>query len=359
LDLIDAKWNWTVGGNGQLTAKITVPEDEAPREALRLATNKWQSAIYVKSRNNTYTWGGPVVKRTWNRKAGQITIQCVEWRAWPYMLILEPEGDPDRFYSYTNEDQLSIARKLLIEVTDFGYFAGAPVIEYDSLQVSGKNRDLSFWGSQMQRCGSLIDSMANRDGGFEWTLEGIPNTSTGLPKMHFYTAYPERGALVAGLHFKSTPSGSNCEPGDITEDASQEYNRFWTTGAGQPPDQLYAWDFAPELVTGQILRLDGNASYPSVSERSTLTSHARRARKFFSSGIETVPISHNWGQIDPDSYAIGDRGRLQLRDRWVNIDEAAVRVISKEVDTSGAGSVSTLLDLTDYTLPEVDAGGAI
>lgn len=359
LNLIDAKWNWVVGGNGQLTAKITVPEEFGPREVIRAATNKWQSAIYVKTQDNAYPWGGPVVQRKWNRRSGQLEITCMEWRAWPYGVIMGPNTDTDQFYAYSNVEQLSIARSLFQTATSSGAAGGNPTITYDSTQTSGKNRDLHFYGSQMNRLGPVVDTMANRDGGFEWTLAPRPDTSTGLPKLHLYNYFPERGSVVAGLHFKSTPKGSNCEPGDIVEDASQEYNKFWATGAGQPPDQLFSYDTDPVLSSGLLLRLDGSASYSTVVERPTLTSHARRARRFYASGVQTVPVTHNFVQINPDSYGVGDRGRLQLRDRFVDIDENTVRVVSKEIDTSGAGEVRLVLDLTDFTLPEVDTGGSI
>lgn len=359
LDLIDAKWNWVLGGNGQLNAKITIPQEEVPRQAILGATTPWRSAIYVKKQsNNSYPWGGPVVKRTWNRRSGQIDITVAEWRAWMYMIIMDPFTDSEHLYSWVNNDQLIIARSLVQDVTLFGATTGCPTIDYDFSLLSGKYRDLNFYGTQMIRAGNAIDSMANRDGGFEWTL-GIKTGSNGLPRLRLDLGYPELGNFIDGLHFKSTPSGSNCDPGDITEDASQQYNRFWTTGSGQPPDQLYAYDFLPDLGGSGLLRLDGNASYPSVVERNTLFSHARRARKFYSDGTQTVPVEHNWGQIDPDSYAVGDRGRLQIKDRLTDIDLSAARIVSKEVSNSGAGSVKVIMDLTDYTLPEVDAGGVV
>jgi hypothetical protein len=360
LDLIDAKWNWVLGGNGQLTAKITVPEDDVPRASIKEATTPWASAIYVKKQSdNSYPWGGPIIKRTWNRRSGQIDITAVEWRSWLYMVIMDPFTDSDRFYTFVNQDQLIIARTLVQDVTLFGAVTGCPPIDYDFSLLSGKYRDLNFYGTQMIRAGNAIDSMANRDGGFEWTLGIKPNTTNGLPRLSLDLGYPERGSFIDGLHFKSTQRGSNCEPGDVTEDASQQYNRFWTTGAGQPPDQMFSYDFLPNLGGAGVLRLDGSASYPSVIERNTLFSHARRARKFYSDGTQTIPVEHNWGQIDPDSYQVGDRGRLQIKDRLTDIDLSAARVVSKEVSNSGAGSVKVIVDLTDYTLPEVDAGGVV
>lgn len=359
LDIIDASWNWTLGGNGQLTGKITVPAEAVPRAKLRLATNPWQSAIYVKkTSDNSYPWGGPVVKRRWNRRNNQITITCIEWRAWPYMLILEPwnVGNLDRWFEYMNQDQLETARELFQYTLAFGPDSGCPPIDFDNAQTSGKLRDLTFWGSTMQRAGNLIDSMANRDGGFEWTLAAKPHPTTGHPRLHFYNFYPQRGGIVPGLHFKSTADGSNCDPGDVEEDASQQFNRVWTTGAGQPPDMAFGWDM---YNTSGTLRLDTSAAFPTVLERPTLMSHARRIRRFYAEGIQTLPISHNWAQIDPDRYGVGDRARLTIKDRWTDIDLTEVRVISKEVNNGGAGSVKLVMDLTDDVLPEVDPGGAI
>ena len=356
LRLIDPEWSWVVGGNGTLSAKITVPSDPRQVEKIKLATEPKQAAIYV--RNNVsgggYPWGGFVVGRSWDPQANQIRINCVEWRGWPYLVTMA-NTDPKKYFEFIGQDQLSIARQLMSFVqADFG----SPPMTSDATQTSGKLRDLSMWGTELKKAGAAIDSIANRDGGFEWTIDSRIGND-GLPYLHFLTSFPQRGSLIDGLLFKHTPGGGNIIIDNVSEDVSARLDRFYATGAGQPPDQKLGWDFNPELAGGRILRFDGGSNFNSVSEVTTLTSHARRARKYYEPGVNLLEVTTGLDRIDVDSYNIGDRGRLQLEDRWMSLDLPAVRIIEKRVTMAGPGKVKLLLDLADFTLPEVDAGGAI
>lgn len=350
-----AKWNLVVGGNGTLEGAIVLPDDPDQVEAIRQATEELSSAIYVRSNvSNVFQWGGPVVER---RVQGNILkVACVEWRSWPFQLVVPPAANADIYYSFDNIDQMSISRTVLQAGVGAGTTEGAHPLTYTS-QSSGKLRDLHFYGSEMKRAGDLIDSMANRDGGFEWTLQPLVSTD-GLPRMNFHCFYPQQGNVLDSLVFKATKKGGNCVPGEILESGTTRYSRYWATGTGQAPDQLFAYDQDPNLSGGSVLRFDGSTSYSTVNVRSTLASNARRARKFYAPGTNLVTVTHNMEQIDPDLYTIGDRGRLIVQDRWNMIDQNA-RIISKEVDISGAGTVTTVLDLTDETLPEVDEGGVV
>jgi len=354
LRLVDPQWSQVVGGNGTLSAKISVPNDSRQIDQLKIATQPKQAAIYVRNSRGEYSWGGFVVSRKWNRSTNQITIACLEWRTWPYMVTMT-STDPSEQFGYVGFDQLYIGRNL-IEIASLDY--GSPPITFDSSQMSGKLRDLSFWGTDLKKVGAAIDMVANRDGGFEWTLD-IRQGTDGLPHLHFLTSYPQQGSLIDGLLFKSTPGGGNVVVEEIEENVSSRYDKFFATGAGQPPAQSLGWDWNPEIATGQLLRFDGGTNYSTVSDVATLTSHARKARKFYEPGINLLQIETGLNRIDVDSYRAGDRGRLQLQDRWMELDLPAVRIVEKVVDMSGPGKVKLTLDLTDFTLPEVDAGGSV
>ncbi len=353
-----AKWNHVVGGNGVLEGRIVLPDDEDQIAAIRLATEELQSAVYVTGPNSsTPLWGGPLVSRKWDGRA--LNITCIEWRAWPFQIMLPPDTNTDIYYAYDQVDQVVIARTLLAQAVGVNPVAwGGHPITYSS-QISGKLRDLHVYGTEFKWVGELIDSLANRDGGFEWTLQPTISNSDNLPRMNFHCYYPQQGAVLPSLIFRATKEGGNCTFEPITESASTLYSRYYAAGAGQPPDMLFAMDQDPNLAQGSTLRFDGSSSYNTVVERSTLASHARRSRKFYAAGMNLVTVRHLMKQIDPDSYGIGDRARLVLRDRWHSIDMSSVRVISKEIDTSGPGRVTTVLDLTDDTLPEVDTGGSV
>lgn len=358
LPLIDPEWSWVVGGNGTLSAKITVPEDQRLIDRLRTATQPEQAAIYVRDAEHQYPWGGPVIKRTWNRKANQITIACMEWRAWLYQIIYGPASlTTDNFTVFTAVDQLQMARDLVSVATAGGTADGCPVITYDATMSSGKLRDLSFWGTEMRKVGALVDTVANRDGGFEWSLECLPHPTDGLPALHFASYYPQRGGQVPGLVFRATPEGrGNVIPGDYEEDYGDWVDRVWTTGAGQPPDQAYAFDKTPPGTNA--LRADAALSFSTVTERITLASHARSARRFFQPGTNLTKVIVPFN-VNPESYHIGDRVRYRVKDRWLDVDLPSVRIVEKKVSMAGAGKVDVTLDLTDFMLPDVDTAGAV
>lgn len=359
-----AKFNWSTTGSGTFQGKVAVPANSSARDILRLATEPKSAAIYVKDSNNLYPWGGPVVARTWNPSDGTLDITAVEWKSWLYRVFITPEldGSGDIQWSWTNIDQTTISREIVTLVTSGGSADGSPSVLFGSEAVSGRLRDLNVWGTALKSAGELIDSMANRDGGFEWTIESRVDGTDGLPRLHFVTYFPQRGGLIDNLIFKHTTGqtgGGNMIPGAIEESAVDRAERFWATGSGSAPDQIYAQDTDPNLVSGSVLRFEGKSSYGSVLDRKVLASHARRSRAFYAPGTNFLPVKHTLGKPDADSYGIGDRGRLVIEDRWADTDLGAVRVIEKSIDTAGAGIVDVTLDLNDYVLPEVDAGGTV
>lgn len=362
LNFSSASWSWVVGGNGTLTGKIAIPHDPAARERLRIATAKKSAAIYIRNSAGQYIWGGPVVNRSNER--GELTVTAVEWRSWLYKVVLPPEldGTGDIQYSWEDVDQIQIARELVAYVTAGGTAEGCPAISMGAEPLSGKPRDLHLWGTALKSPGELIDSIANQDGGFEWGIESRVDGSDGLPRLYFVTYYPQRGNVLSEILFKTTTAGRGggniTSLGAIEEDATSQVERFWATGVGAAPDQIYAQDTMPELASAGVLRFDGVGSFASVSNPSTLASHARRSRTYFSVGTNNITITHALSRPSVDSYAIGDRVRLIIEDSWNSYNLDRVRIVEKNVNVK-EGIAQLTLDLTDFTLPEVDAGGGV
>lgn len=363
LNLVNPGWSWAVGGNGTLEGTISVPSNQSAIDRIRQATTRLESAIYVQRRDGSYAWGGPVIYRKWNPGTSQLQIKCMEWRSWLYNIIYMPGASADILFAAvppSGQEQLALARAVLLGATGGGGSNGCPPYTQDA-DVSGKLRELTFYASQGKRVGELLESMANRDGGFEWTLQPRPDPSDGLPRLHFLLSFPEYGGLIAGLKFRSTPGGSNFTPQDIEEDGSSSVNQFLANGSGTPPDRLYVVQASSVLPSNGVLRMDASATYNTVVDRNTLSAHARRALRFYGVGIDNMSGTHTFGEIDPDSYSIGDRAQLVIKDRMYDLEYDAVRVVEKgiRISANGAGSVSFRLDLSDNTLPEVDAGGTI
>jgi hypothetical protein len=175
--------------------------------------------------------------------------------------------------------------------------------------------------------------------------------------LYFVPSYPERGGSIAGLTFLSTPGNSNLVKYDaVDENGATQRERQWATGAGQPPDQIFAQDTDPALSSGGILLREDVTNYSSVVNRSTLASHARAERLYYAGGTELFNIQVTTGRPDAATYFAGDRGRLRIKDRWIDWDLPAVRIISKKTKPED-GVVEIALDLNDSVL--VDPGGLI
>lgn len=357
-------WVTTVNGNGSFTATFVVPNEIEVTRLMRSALEPDQAAIYVKDRLGRYPWGGPIIEQSWDPSAGTVTVTAIEWRSWLSSVFLTPLVDmsADVSYSWANQDQLKIARDIVSYVSSGGAADGRPPITL-GMETSGKNRDLNVLGTEFQTASKLIDSMANRSGGFEWTIEIRPDSLDGLPRLYFAPYFPQQGGLVTGLAFKKTSSGvSNIvKYGPINKSSGDLRERQWVTGAGQPPDLVFAVDTDPGLAANARLMRESRTSYSTVVDRTTLASHARQEREFFAESRELLNISHTIGKPDADSYVSGDRAALRLEDSWIidgGYDLPAVRIIQKSVKPSD-GLVEIVLDLDDSRLPEVDsAGGA-
>lgn len=373
LKLVGAQWSQTIDGNGTLSAKVVVPEDAQAVAVLQTAL-QLDNAIYVIDNHGTYVWGGWIEDVSWDPANGDVEIAANEWRAWFYMKMLTPSLTPpyaNVTYAYAQKDQLIIARDLISKATSGGIANGCPTIRLGT-ETSGPSpipiaakRDLNFLGSDFKFLGNLIDSMAHRDGGFEWILDIRQNNLTGAPELWFATYYPQRGRSKPITLLKHTGGDSTVgNSGNIISYAPYRKSskdirqRIWASGSGVPGQLIYTQDAEPALSTKYFLMKEDSWSNSSIVNTSTLASNARRERLFRKPGIDQLDIVVNIYQPDVSTYGIGDRVRLVITDRWLNVDLPAVRIVARTISPD-ENQVSLTLDLNDATPPESDAAGSI
>lgn len=350
------KWTETTNGNGTMSATLPFPQDPTRRSTIKTETEPDAAAIYCYSKNGTYDWGGVVTARKWNHKKRQVEIVVTEWRAWLFNVYLPPKSDltGDNSYSWTAQDQLKIAREII------GYAKaepGSPTIEVDTDQVSGKLRDLNVVGLNFKKAGELLDTISQRDGGFEWTLQVEPHPIDGYPRLRLKTYYPERGGNT-GILLRRTPEGGNIlDYGDLEETSYNRWTRVWATGEGQPPETPFSQDSDPLLSSGYVLRRESMTNWSRVTDRTTLASHARSQRRFYGQKHTGLSVSVLFEKLDPTTYMVGDRVRLVLKDDMFDFDLPSVRIVSREVVPDR--QVNMLLMLSDAEPPEVDTGGVV
>jgi len=356
----ELSWTEVVAGNGVLTGKIALPRSLVKRDQLRYALEPDSSAIYVKSSEGAYVFGGVVVGQEWDPENGTIAITAVEWRGWLYSVFLGPKLDltADLLYGWTQKDQLQIAREIVAFATAGGTVDGRPQITLGA-ELSGKLRDLNIRGLDFKYAGELIDTIAKRSGGFEWTIKAYDDSTDFLPRLQFVTGFPELGGLVGGMLLRRTPNGGNFTlTSPISRSTTAMRTRVWTTGSTETLP--FAVDSDPALPGANVMLREKMTAHSTVTERTTLASHARAERLFWGVKTNILSIAVLESTFGITTYPAGSRCRLAYQDQFQNIDLAAVRIIERKVTPrSGAGLVEMQLDMSDFVLPEVDTGGVV
>jgi hypothetical protein len=263
----------------------------------------------------------------------------------------------DIVYGYTNVEQLTIARDIVVKATAT---SGTPIIHVGS-EVSGYPRDLNFRGTDFTYAGDQIDSMAQRSSGFEWTIEPRNAGQLGHVDLWLVLYYPQRGSSTPSIVLRKTPDGGNMSVESAIENtAADRRSRVWATGTGQPPSQVMAYDEDPGVADGLSLLRETMTNYSTVSSTSRLADHAQQERQSravptnFMSVRVYFPSGGTTG-IDPEKYGVGDRVRLIYTDAFFDMDLPAARITERSLHFFGSAADSAVLtvDLADVQLPDV------
>lgn len=353
IDLQEVQFNDPVTGVGGLTGKAYwSPQQD--RDVLDLVTANDQVALFV-TLDGEHRWCGLIKSRPWSPENRCRTISAVQWKGWLGVRFIGPNSavNPvtDVTYGYTATDQLTIAQAIITFATTG---TGTPTIQTNG-ETSGVARDLNWLGSDFRYAADLIDSMATRDNGFDWTIGATTDAVTSLPSLVFQPFYPQRGGQSPSLVFKKTPNGGNFSPdGDIEDTTADRRTRIWTTGAGSPPDRLMASDQDPAMADDTVLLSESVSGYDSVITVATLAANAQTERAFRNVPTNTMTIRAFFADLDPGLYGTGDRAQLIYSDEGLDIDLPAVRMIDVQhnVNIAGADYARITLDLSDSVLPD-------
>jgi hypothetical protein len=362
LELSDVAFNDPSYGFGAAFSANAQITDRQPADQLRSLTEPDSVALYVKDDSTgQYLFGGPVFDRPWDRDSRRLQIKAQSWKSWLYNKLcgMNTSTNPvsDTTFSATNTDQFTIARNILSTFV-IGK-PGCPAINLGT-EGSGVNRDLNFHGSDQKFVGDQIDSMGNRDNGFEWNIEARPSGSKGDPSLWFAPYFPARGGLNNQLliFFQQETGGNILELSNPTETTADRRTRVWATGAGQPPDQPVAYDEDPNIAAGTGLLRESLKNYNSVTVLSTLADHARAEREYRSQALQSVTLSVSLSDPDYKAYLSGDKIKLLVVDDWINWDFDVVRIIDRtfklndSADSPKPDMVQLVVDLNDRSLPE-------
>lgn len=358
LPLKNPQWAEAINGSGTLEARVVVPDDQAIVGLIRIATAP-DNSILVEADNGVQAFSGYITRRRWDPVTKELIITAHEWRSWLYRFIVAPL-DKDPFSNerqWTGVDQRLIARQLVFSQLENFYGAGVPFMAAYYAGDSGVNRDLKVSGSKFRSLGTWVDSIANRDRGFEWDVV-VAFDSNG-PLLSFRTFFPEQGSVVQGLEFSYGTSGNILNYEEPEESNEEQVRRQWAIGEGPNSElQPYAKDDDPETLNDARLRFDKVTSWQGVSDDRTLASHARAERIFYSRTLDLFSFTVSMNNPHAYTYGRGDRCRLVVKDRWLDLNYETVRIIQRDAFPDRQ-QMKITVDLSDDRLPEVDEEGAV
>lgn len=320
------------GGSAELT--LAIPYDVASLKR-RTEPDAVQLAILE---DDKYLWAGPINLRGRASGAGKINIKAQHWKSWLYTRLI-----PQKWFR--TQDKFAMAYELIdFAVNDFG----CPKIIHGSTLSGNPAQEFTinpFWS-----VGQALDSFAQRDDGFEWTINFRSNSITGLLELYLELFQPgeERGYRPT-LLLDASDTQNRINLGELKEDATERRPRVFALNDGQWPDVLVVSDTDPALKNGGILLRESSSSYQGVVLAPTLFSQARSERIARTVPMQDLAVDHPVDQPKVSSYRAGDRARLKIKDDWEDTDIRGVRISDRVVTkTSGKDAIATvMLDLTD------------
>ncbi|WP_159944812.1 MULTISPECIES: hypothetical protein [unclassified Nocardiopsis] len=350
LPLTGTQWSESLTDPGSLTAAIAITPTN--RDTIRVATTPDRACLYVLDTQSRVVWHGIIIARPWSPSERTITITAAHAKAWlTTRLIRRMSGNRHITWAWRDTDQLRIVRDL---VTYAASEAGCPPIAVGS-QVSGVLRELTVEAQAFRPVAEAIDSMAQRNNGFDWDISARYDGARPVWVLELW--YPERRHALSPLLFEATPSGGNILAYDWPDDAAERFTRVWAMGdEPSPPDALMAVDSDPALAIGQALLREKAQTYSGVTRTVTLAEHARAERLASAESPVACQIDVTATAPPLSSYGIGDRARLVLRDEWLDEDRTA-RITERTVHDTTRDEVAkaTLtFDIADHRPPDTE-----
>lgn len=345
LPLGDVRFGHVLNGAGALYATLKLNRKTTNGVSLDQAyidaTIPQRTAIWI-DRDGRLVWGGIIWSRSYQHSAQRLDIQASEF--WSYFRMRTLKIDK----SYTNADQLDIARDLITYAQ--GLVGGNIGVTLDTTD-SGVLRDRTqYFGYERKPIGEAIEQLANVADGFDFGIDTAYDVNHS-PTAQLNFGYPRRGR-IAGSNELVFELGRNMF--DITwpEDGANGANSITAIGAGEGASMLLVEITDTALIDAGYPLLDDSIQYKDVTRAETLADHAisellirsgsRIAAKFVVISTDDVPYG---------SWIMGDDARFRAYDdpRFPAGLDTTLRIIADDVNVSDAGVERITLTCSEVT----------
>lgn len=349
LPLYNCQYNSPLTDPGEFTGTLAVEAvDRATITHLKRALN-YETAFLAVYYGQTIPWTGRIIAAPWNRETGTVSVKASATRSWLDHVFIG-RGRANR-YEWKNVEQAQIVREI-IAAAALG--AGGRLSILPDASTTGIRRDLVIEAQSYSVISDVIDSLAERESGFDWDILARESAADGLPEFYLGLWHPERASPTAPrYHLADLGEHANIlnDPG-WPEDASGRRSMVHALGDGEAPGKTTAVDYDPLLETNRMLLTEATVSHSGqgITSALDLAELANAERIKLSRTVSTLTVAVGLDDPAYGTWQTGDRFRLQLRDDWLDTDLSAVRCVDHSVhfaQTDGNDLVSLELDVAD------------
>lgn len=345
LPLTNVNFARVLNGAGELRGSLQMNRKNTNGVSLDAAyvaaTTPQRTALYV-DRDGVLVWGGLIWTRSYQHSAQRLDLQGAEF--WSYFRSRRLKVNK----SYTNQDQLVIARDLINyaqSVTNGNIGISVPVA------TSGVLRDRTqYFGYERKPIAEAVEQLAAVIDGFDFGID-VNYDVGGEPSAQLNFGYPRRGRIAQAneLVFEL---GRNMFDFYWPEDGSNGANSITGIGAGEGVSMLLVDITDAELLDAGYPVLDDSISFKDIANVNTLADHVvselqirsgvRIAAKFVVLSTTDVPYG---------SWVMGDDARFRIYGdaRFPDGLDTYLRIVGDSLDVSDAGVERITLTCSEVT----------
>lgn len=265
IDLKSVSFTTVLNGQGTLSANLYAP-DTVKGHLLDNATIPGRTGLYV-LRDNQPVWGGIIWKRDWDEVSKIYRLTCATWESYAFHISQRL----DKVYTVTDQNQ--IARDLVTQTTPT--IQSQTGIEPPDYIASGVIRQRYMYGYEFKSVGLELEKLSALINSFDYQVQNYikPDGSFGRK---YVLGYPRigRNASITDPNSLTFDYPGNLLPFSLHEDAETGAWVVWSVGAGEAKSMLWSQATDTQYDTAGWPRLEEVTQYKSVSEQSTLDSHA-------------------------------------------------------------------------------------
>lgn len=286
-------------GQGELRGSFQLDQTGKDNSVLMDASEEGRSYV-ICTRDAQPIWGGFVWSRTYQSQAKVYELYCKAFEHYPEFRIVRSD------FLSTGLDQ----RNVFIDLWQ------AMMADPNSLQVTMPSdfstvitKDLDIKAVEYKKYRQAMDSIANGDDGFDWTID-IGQVG-GVFTKTLRIGYPTLGSTETLVLYYNGEITNYWNNGTMGGRATHIYG----VGAGEGSAGLVQEVIHTDLLATNFPRYDVALSYKDITDStllSSLTAQAARQRK---AGVPIYTVEVK-GDLEPEfgSYGLGDKVQIHFDD---------------------------------------------